>query len=106
MATRGNAHSLPTERALRVSRLSSCAVALLGSFVLCGWALDAMPLIRLHRSFASMQPNAALLFVLLGAALAIREPESGSVPVRRVLAALVLAVAGATLLESLTRLEL
>ncbi|HVZ32507.1 MAG TPA: hypothetical protein VG963_08775, partial [Polyangiaceae bacterium] len=106
MTTRGNGRSLAAERALRASQLLSCAVSLLGFFVLCGWALHWPLLIRLRPGFASMKPNTALLFVLLGAALGIREGERGSVPIRRGLAALVVLLAGATLLESLLRLDL
>jgi len=70
-------------RARQIGRASAlvCGVAivLLAAVVLIGWALDVRALIQVHPTFAPMQPNTALGFLLLGSALALlgRERRAG-----------------------------
>ncbi|WP_157271648.1 hybrid sensor histidine kinase/response regulator [Azohydromonas aeria] len=74
------------------------ATALLGLAVLLGWALDLPALTRVAPGWVTMKPNAALGFVLVGAALALSTP-----PPAGALRRLRQALAGATaLLGALT----
>lgn len=60
-----------TDRSVaRVLFLTAIAVALAGMAVICGWYLELPALVQLRPSMAPMQFNAALAFVLAGAAQA------------------------------------
>jgi two-component system, sensor histidine kinase and response regulator len=80
----------------------SVAVAALGALVLVGWILDSGFLKSLHPTLASMKPNTAAGFVLLGAAMWLRHPANDRGrrhQLATVLAALVAALGALTLCE-------
>lgn len=60
-----------------VAQFLFVATLILGATVITGWITDSKPLIQIHSSFAPMQFNAALCFLLLGlAALSARYYKS------------------------------
>ena len=49
--------------------LSAIFVMLLGSLVMMGWVVESQSIVQLNKSFAPMQFNTALLFLLSGISL-------------------------------------
>jgi signal transduction histidine kinase len=87
---------------LALPPIASGFTVCIGIFVLIGWAFDLEALKRVLPSFVAMNPATAVLFILLGVALAIAlraRPSRNADIVGRVLAAMVVAGAGAELLE-------
>ena len=79
----------------RASSTGSGLLVALGIVVLAGWAIDIPFLKSVDPSFATMKPNSALLFVLLGSALWLASKDKAP-RTRRCLAAVVAIVAVAT----------
>jgi PAS domain S-box-containing protein len=73
----------------------------LGAIVLFGWAFDVRLLQSVHPSFATMKPNTALLFLVLGGSLRMSVGADLRSGVRRALAALVIALAAASAAQNL-----
>jgi PAS domain S-box-containing protein len=81
--------------------VSALAVALIGALVLAGWFLHIAALISLLPNSATMKPNTATLFVLLGSAVLIllRAPVGPAHALARGIAGVVILVAVLTLVE-------
>ena len=75
---------------------------LVGFLVLAGWAFDIEILKRPKLSFVAMNPMTACLFILSGALLGLslqRRPLSAVLWIRKIGALLLLAIAGAKIVE-------
>jgi PAS domain S-box-containing protein len=88
----------------RFSHAGAWMLIALGTAVLAGWELGIEVLKRVHPDYAAMKPNTALLFVLLGAVMA--RPARATDLVGRLLALVIVAVGGLTLLEYATGIDL
>ena len=82
--------ALAALRPVRTFRLfskgASAAAVVVGSLVLLGWWLGIPTLTSVFPGLATMKPNTALCFVLVGLSLFLIQPpsgETGSLPVRR-----------------------
>jgi diguanylate cyclase (GGDEF)-like protein/PAS domain S-box-containing protein len=92
-----------------VPRVLSAVAVALGATVLLGWVTDSSTLTRVSPGLASMKPNAALCFLLLGAGLWLSAVPQPSRWARRVAVALAVApsaVGAVTLLEYLAHVSL
>lgn len=96
-------HRVASRQIVLLSRLAALAVVLLGAFAVSGWLLGRASWVQLREDFAPMQFNAALCLILLGVALFVR---TLSPRWTRWLAALPAAIAGLTLVQYLTGLDL
>lgn len=74
-----------------VPALCSMFVMLLGCLVMVGWIIESQPIVQLHESFAPMQFNTALLFLLSGLSLLFL--TEGRVPYANVSGALIFIIA-------------
>src|SRR4029077_12953096 len=81
--------------------VSALAGALIGVLVLAGWLLHIATLVSLLPNSATMKPNTAALFVLLGSAvlMLLRAPPGASHTLARGIAGVVILVAALTLVE-------
>jgi len=80
-------------RVLRAAAIAgSLAVVVVGLLVLLGWLFDVPLLKRIHPSLASMKPNTALCFMLLGSAIWLRDPSKLTRRRRQVVGALAIAI--------------
>jgi signal transduction histidine kinase len=88
--------------AKRTGRIAAAATSAIGVAVLAGWAFDIGALKTVAPTWTTMRPNAAVCFALAGPALLLLlrdRPTRITEGVARLLAALVVAIAGATLIE-------
>jgi signal transduction histidine kinase/CheY-like chemotaxis protein len=91
------------------SRALGFTAAALGGLVLAGWVGRVEGLVRLLPGFVPMRPNTALCLLLVGLAVALRAPRGARGLARqsaRALAAVVVVLAGASLIEQVFRAEL
>jgi PAS domain S-box-containing protein len=90
----------------RVPVLAGAAGALLGALALFGWTIGSQALVALAPGLPGMQPWTAVLFMLVGSALALERRRSVAARIFVLGAAVATgAVAGAFLLEHTTGLE-
>jgi signal transduction histidine kinase len=92
----------------RLARAASIAAVVVGSLVLLGWAFDVAILKSFFAVSGDMKPNAALAFVLSGAALWLSASDSDArlILVARILAAVVALIGLLTLAEHVAGLDL
>ena len=92
----------------RLARAASIAVVVVGSLVLLGWAFDVAILKSFFAGLGDMKANAALAFVLSGAALWLSASDSDArlILVARILAAVVALIGLLTLAEHVAGLDL
>lgn len=88
------------------ARLSGISTAILGALVLLGWALDVATLKSVFPGLIAMQPATALCFIGLGAALALRTQTQVPQAVSVVFALLATTLAGQSLFQDATGLDL
>jgi PAS domain S-box-containing protein len=100
----------PVARYRSAARAAGAAAAILGGLVLVGWILDITALTRIAPGPATMKPNTAALFMLLGGAVMLQGRDDAAAPrartIARVCGLLAAAVAGATLIESFAGVDL
>ena len=89
----------------QASQVIALLVATLGVLVLCGWAFNVPALTYIRPAFQSMKVNTALSFVLLGAGLWLAHNDERQ-RTRSILGLVVVAIAGATLVEYAFQLSL
>ncbi|MFP5224616.1 MAG: sensor histidine kinase [Actinomycetota bacterium] len=82
-------------------QIGAVALVTLGVSVLTGWVLDIPHLKSVNTSWASMKPNTAVCFILLGSALAVSKERT-----RQILGATVVVIASVTLLQYLFEVNL
>ncbi len=106
MSGRGGVAAAPAEtsdKTLRhVPSVAGAAVAAVGFLVLTGWLFGVESFKSILPGLATMKANTALCFLLLGAALALREFSA----VRLACTGFVLAIAGLTMFEYLSGMDL
>ncbi|HEX2734687.1 MAG TPA: histidine kinase dimerization/phosphoacceptor domain -containing protein [Polyangiaceae bacterium] len=89
----------------RASRFVSTGVALLGAAIWLGWLLDALGAMRGVAAFTNMKANTALCFIALGSALS-RLRLNRADYIRSALSVSIAIVAGSTLVEHLSGVDL
>jgi PAS domain S-box-containing protein len=96
----GNAAEVPrlARRLRQASQVIAFLVALLGLVVFCAWVFHVPGLTYIRPTFQSMKVNTTLSFLCLGAALWLAQDDKRQRS-RRILAYLVIIIAGATLAE-------
>ena len=92
----------------RVSSVLGAGIALFGLSVLAGWALGLPLLTSWLPGLVQTKINAAFCFIAIGGALSVSRamPDRRGIWLSRALASVVIAIAGATLFEHLTGVDL